>query len=327
LTGLALGGGYGLLGGAYGLAADNIVDARVVLADGRLVSASEDPDLLWGLRGGGGNLGVVTSLRYRLHRPGTLLGGLILFGMSEAAAVLRGYQEVLADAPDGLTVMAGFFCGADGEPVLFLLPAWVGEPAEGRRHIARLRALGTPAFEQVAPLRFLELLSLFDQQVVDGRHNDMETRWLPALTGETIGELVEAVSGITSPYSAVFLHHFHGAAARVPVADTPFALRRDHLLVEIVAAWPADAPPAQAVRHRAWGAGLSARLAPHSLPGGYPNLLRAGDYERAVLAYGPNAARLLATKRRLDPDGVFDAVPTLIPPSVTADPAVGPPVS
>ena len=315
MAGFTLGGGYGPLCGKHGLGVDNLLGAEVVLADGRTLTAdrTREPDLFWALRGGGGGFGVVTSGRYRLHRLRSVNAGLILFGLEDAPAVLRGYQRLIAAAPDELTVMSGFLSGPDGRPMLFLFPAWSGEPAEGEREIARLEKLGTPVMTQIASMPYQDALGMFDAQVVNGRHHLLRTRWLAELTDQSAAILIEAASAATSPASVIALHHFHGAAARVPVSQTAFALRRDHLLVEILAAWqPAES--ADRARHRAWADDLSQALAPFALPGGYPNLLAPDEYQRAEAAYGTNAERLRELKRRYDPNDVFaSATGALLP--------------
>lgn len=312
LTGLTLAGGYGLLAGTHGLALDNLVAARVVLADGTAVTADTDrnPDLFWALRGGGGNFGVVTDARYRIHPIRTLVAGLLLFPLEQATRVLTGYRELIAHAPDELTVMAGFFCGADGTPMLFLLPAWSGRPTAALPYTTRLAGLGRPVMSNVAERSYQDTLGLFDDSVVNGRGNELRTCWLTELTPEAIDGIVRAAQRITSPFSGLFLHHCHGAATRVPVADTAFALRTDHLLVEIVAAWPPCVGDDGAV-HRRWARSLADELAGAALPGGYANLLGPDETDRVVRGYGANADRLLGLKRRFDPDHVFSAVPTL----------------
>jgi FAD/FMN-containing dehydrogenase len=313
MAGFTLGGGYGLLLGRYGLACDNLTVARVVLADGSEVraDAQENPDLLWALRGGGGNFGVATRLRYRVHPGASVVAGLLLFPLSRASEVLRGYRELVAEAPDELTVMAGFATGPEGVPVLFLLPVWSGEPDRAQPAAALLAKLGAPAGGAFAATAYRDVLGLFDPMIADGRHVEMRTRWLPELTADAASALVSAAYRMTSPQSGIFLHHFHGAAARTPVADTAFALRRDHLLVEIAASWVPGGDAAADAAHRRWADETSADLAAFALPGGYPNLLGADEGRRALVGYGPNRARLLALKRRFDPDGVFDAVPAL----------------
>lgn len=312
VVGLTLGGGYGLLNGRHGLALDNLVEARVVLADGTRATASagENPDLHWALRGGGGNFGVVTSAKYRVHPVGPLVAGLLMFPLDQAVDVLRGYREVLAEAPDELTVMSGFFCGPDGNPMLFLLPSFCGDPTSGRRHAAWLQGLGAPVAGGLGELAYRDVIALSDGAVVDGRHSEVHTRWLPELTGESAEKLVAAAARITSPFSAMFLHHFHGAAARVPAADTAFALRRDHLLLEIVSTWAGPAPD-DGAPHRDWARSVSDDMAGTALSGGYVNLLGPDEPDRVSLGYGPNLARLTALKRRFDPDRVFSAVPEL----------------
>jgi FAD/FMN-containing dehydrogenase len=307
MTGLTLGGGYGPLNGRFGLALDSLLGAEVVLADGRLVTvdASHEPELYWALRGGGGNFGVVTSLRVRLHPVPRLLAGLIMYPWPEAAAVLNRLRSVLAAAPDELTVQSGVLSGPDGSPALFLSPAWSGDPAQGAAAIEPLRRLGTPLIEQVAPMSYADMLGLFDAHVVTGRHYALRTRSVPDFTPDVVAALVEAGSTRTSPLSGVVIHHFHGAATRVPVASTAFGLRRDHFMVEIIAAWE----PGDGTRHRAWAESVSAALAPGAIPGGYANLLGPDDHEQVSSAYGRNSARLLAAKTRYDPDRVFSAIP------------------
>ncbi|WP_405090452.1 FAD-binding oxidoreductase [Micromonospora sp. NBC_01392] len=322
MAGLTMAGGYGPLCGRYGLALDNLLGAEVVLADGRLVTAdpAHEPELYWALRGGGGNFGVATALRYRTHPLATVLAGMLLFPLDQATAVLRGYADVVRDAPDEVTVMAGFLPGPAGEPVVFLAPFVGGDdPAAGRAAVDRLRALGTPLVDQVGPLAYEDALRLFDGGMADGNHYLLRTRWLAGVDEPVVAALTAAAGAVSSPFSAIALHHFHGAAARVPVGGTAFGLRADHLLVEIIAVWTPGGDPAP---HRAWAERTAAALAPHALPGGYPNLLAPEETDRVRLAYGPNWDRLRRARRRYDPHEVFSAVPTL-PPADRPGPRVG----
>ena len=307
MTGLTLGGGYGPLNGRFGLASDNMLCAEVVLADGRIViaDATHEPELFWALRGGGGNFGAVTSMLVRLHPVDQLFGGLIVFPWSQAAAVWRGLREVLATAPDELTVQSGLMPGLDGQPTFFLAPAWSGDLAVGERVVDALTKLGKPLATQASPMTCAEMLGQWDAHVVGGLHWAVRTRTLPGFAPEIIDALVEAGRTRTSPHSLLPVHHCHGASTRIPSDETAFANRREHFMVEIVAGWQ----PGDGAAHRDWADAVSATLAPHALPGGYPNLLGPDDHEQIANAYGDNAIRLLAAKTHYDPDGVFTAIP------------------
>ncbi len=306
ITGLTLGGGYGPLAGVVGLAADNLLGADLVLADGRAVhtDATHEPELFWALRGGGGNFGVVTALRIRLHPLATVLTGAIAFPWDQAAAVLTGLAEVLRTAPDGLTAQTGILTAPDGSPAVFVLPAWTGHPEGGAAVIDTITALGTPLMAQVAPVSYAAMIAGNDALMQDGLYYRIRSRNLDGLTPTSIAALISAGANRTSPASMISIHHFHGAAARIPITDTAFGLRRDHLMVEIIAAWP---PTDDDTAHRAWADDLDAALAPDALPGGYPNLIGPDATDQAARAYGPNTARLLAAKTHFDPDGVFTA--------------------
>ncbi|WP_258726282.1 FAD-binding oxidoreductase [Cellulomonas sp. NS3] len=312
MAGMTMAGGYGGLVGRFGLALDNLLSADVVLPDGTQVTAApdEDAELLWALRGGGGNFGVVTAARYRLHPLGPVLGGMLLFPGHEAVDVLRGYRDVVAAAPDELTVMAGLLTGPTGEPAAFVAPTWSGDLAAGEAAVAPLTRLGTPVGGGVGPMPYPELIRMFEAGSPPGRSYALGTRWLPELTDDAVRTLVDAAASSPSPSSLLALHHFHGAGARVAPDATAFALRRDHLLAEVIAAWapPGTDPEGAAAEQQAWVDEVSAALAPGALPGGYPNILGPDDADRTRLGFGANADRLLAAKRRYDPDGVLSAI-------------------
>jgi FAD/FMN-containing dehydrogenase len=310
MIGMTMAGGYGGLIGRFGLALDNLVSAGVVLADGSTVSAGPDgdPELLWALRGGGGNFGVVTSARFRLHALGPVLGGMVMYPFDQAGQVLRGYREIIAEAPDELTVMAGFLTGPGGEHAVFVAPTWSGALAAGWAAVDPLTRLGTPLMTGLAPMPYPELLRMFEAGSAAGNRYALGTRWLPDLTGDAITALAEAAVTRTSAMSLLALHQFHGGAARVAPDATAFAQREDHLLAEVIGAW---APGDPASPHLEWIERTTTALEPGAIRGGYPNILGPEDTERTRLGFAGNLARLTAAKHRYDPDGVFSAIASL----------------
>lgn len=310
MVGLSLGGGYGPLSGRFGLAVDNVVAVEIVTADGgiRTVSADQDPDLFWALRGGGGNFGVVTAMRVALHAVPSILGGMLLFAWERAQEVFERLGEPLLDAPDELTVQAGVITGPAGAPVVFASPTWCGDPLAGERIVPELtRALGEPILARFGPATIPESLARANAMFPDGRHVEIRPRTAPELTPGVRGPLLSAGAAMTSPLSAISMHSLHGAAARVPADATAFSRRAPHVLLENIAIWEPEDPAAE--RHAAWARDLSAALADHTFAGGYPNLLSPDETEQIAHAYEPHTQRLLAVKHTYDPDNVFTATP------------------
>jgi FAD/FMN-containing dehydrogenase len=308
MAGFALAGGYGPLTTRYGLAIDNLLGIEIVLPDGSIVLADEssNDDLFWALRGGGGNFGVVTSMRFRLHPVTELLAGIILFPWSEASSALKNYNDILASAPDELSLLCGCVPGPDGTPLLFVGPVWSGDIQHGEEAIKAVEAIGTPVHTQVGPMSYSAILGMYDAQVVKGNHYAVETRWLPELGPDAISALISAGSKRTSALSFMALHHFHGAGLNVAPDATAFNLRERHFMVEIVAAW-VPGTDEESAAHRKWVSDASALLAPHALPGQYPNFLLQDSHKEARFAYGNNSDRLCRIKRKYDPQNIFSS--------------------
>jgi hypothetical protein len=151
--------------------------------------------------------------------------------------------------------------------------------------------------------------NMFAPFIVDGQRVFMETCWLPALERDSVGAFTQAMAAAVSPGCAILTHAFRGAASRVLADATAFGLRRDHVLIEILASFPAGSDSAEEQRHWQWAQTALRGFAAAALPGGYPNLLPATDPRRAAQSYGENAERLMRVKRHYDPDGVFSAIP------------------
>jgi hypothetical protein len=306
MSGFTLGGGYGPLTGAYGLGADNLLSAQVVTADGQLLTANaeEHADLFWGLRGGGGNFGVVVSLQYRLYPLTTVLSGALLYPLDQARTVLHRFNEFIATAPDELTITSGFIQTPDGDPVLLLSPTYCGSLETGEQAIAPLRTFGTLLVDRVRPIPYNTLIHELDAHTPKGRHYYNQTQSFRGFQPETIEVLLEQGLPFSSPFPLIEFPHFHGAASRVGVSETAFALRQDHLLLLAIAAWEPQSKDDEQ-RHTQWAQNLSQALAPYAFKGGYINSLDEKEPERVPLAFGSNYERLLDLKEKYDPDDVF----------------------
>ncbi|MCA1474226.1 FAD-binding oxidoreductase [Bradyrhizobium sp. NBAIM08] len=310
MTGLATVGGYGPLLAKHGLALDNLIGADLVLADGQCVSVDKEQhdDLFWALRGGGGNFGVVTSLKLRLHPVRQVLAGMIMFAGAEAETVLRRYAEVMQSASNDLAVVAGIISLPNGVPALFLAPAWTGQLSAGEIAMEVLKRCGTPIHVQLDWMSYQDLVRGFDARVVDHRHYAVETRWIAKLDVDAISILLAGAARRTSPFSTIILQHFRGLPTQLPPDSTAFGMRREHVMVELIAAWD-PSPDNLGTVHRHWAHELSRALAPVSLPGGYPNALGPDADDQVARAYGEHLPRLQAVKRRYDASGVFAATP------------------
>jgi FAD/FMN-containing dehydrogenase len=308
IAGLTLGGGYGPLIGRFGLAIDNMLAAEVVLADGRILVADSESnaDLFWALRGGGGNFGVVTAMRHRVHELPSVHSGMLVYPFSEARAVLERCSALMASSPDELTVQHMLIADPSGGVVVLIVPTWSGPPEEGEARLQPFARLGTLLAGGVERQSYAALLGMFDSYIANGLHAVMDSCWLPALERDAIDAFIGAMQDTVSPGCAIVTHEFRGAASRVAEAATAFGLRRDHLLVEILARFPDRSDPGDWPRHRRWVRATRARFA-SALPGGYPNFLASDDLARARQSYGGNAARLMEIKHRYDPDNIFSS--------------------
>jgi FAD/FMN-containing dehydrogenase len=312
MAGLTLAGGYGPLIGRFGLALDNLVAAEVVLADGRVVNASEDEEseLFWALRGGGGNFGVVTAMHLRVHDLPSIRTGVLVYPFSEARTVVARCAELSASASDALTVQVVLACGPDGTPMVLIVPTWCGSPEQGEARLAPFLDLGTLLAGKLESMPYGRSLTLFDAFITQGQRTFMETCSVPALDDRSIDAMVESMKAAVSPGCAIITHEFRGAASRIPADATAFGHRGDHVVLELLASHVDRSEPLEAERHRRWAREALQSFDATALPGAYPTFLVAADRDRVRRSYGPNASRLLQVKRRYDPDNVFrSAIP------------------
>jgi FAD/FMN-containing dehydrogenase len=304
IAGLTLGGGLGWLMGRCGYTVDNLLSAELVLHDGHTVtaSASEHPDLFWALRGGGGNFGVVTSFEYALHRVGPVWAGFVAHPLDRLVPMLRFYRELAAAAPDELTVHAAVMTLPTGDTVAAMLPFWSGDPSEGERRMAAVRAFGPPVVDLVQQMPYVAAQSLLDAAVPCGRHNYWKSSFLQRFDGEAIAAVEAHVRRITSPYSLCLIEHVHGAPTRKLPDATAFGIRDEHFHFVAIASWnPGDTPD----RHVQWARAFWTDMRAWSAERVYMNILGHDEGDRITEAYGPNHSRLAQVKAKFDPLNVF----------------------
>jgi FAD/FMN-containing dehydrogenase len=313
IAGLTLGGGVGWLVRKYGLTCDNLLACEVVSADGEVViaDAERNADLFWGLRGGGGNFGIVTSFLFRAHPVSTVLGGVILYPRDQAAALLRHYRTFIASAPEELTAYAGLLSTPEGTPAAGVIVCYCGDVAEGQRVLQPLRAFGQPMVDAVQPMPFPAMQKLLDDAFPDGTFNYWKSTFLEELSDAAIGVLVEHANRASSPLSAVVLEFYGGAATRIGQGETAFAQRRAEYNAGIMAQWT---DPAESDRHTAWARETWDALQPFS-SGAYLGNFASDEAPQAVRqAFAGNLARLAELKQRYDPTNFFSLNQNVTPP-------------
>jgi hypothetical protein len=303
VAGLTLGGGFGYLTGKCGLACDNVVSFTLVTAEGNVVNASaaEHPDLFWGLRGGGGNFGVVTMFEFQLYPAQPVLGGILIHSMSKAREVLQFYRQFFEGAPDELTIYISLITTPEGQPQIIVLPCYLGDLRQGERILEPLRKFGPPAADLIRPMTLLEMVTKHDPGMPPGLNYFDKGCTLPQLTDAAIELTIAAALSKTSALSAVTIQPMNGAAARVPVEATAYPVRSMHYMPVILGAWK-DGP---AEPHMKWVQNTYNAYKPYSVPETYANLISAEQQYSGSTLYGSNYARLQAIKLRYDPDNLF----------------------
>ncbi|HZO20326.1 MAG TPA: FAD-binding oxidoreductase [Gemmatimonadaceae bacterium] len=315
VAGLTLGGGIGWIMGKYGLAVDNLLAVEIVLADGRVVTASEQshPDLFWAVRGGGGNFGVVTSFQFRLHPVGpTIAGGLAAHPVANAREVLRFFRERTRTAPDELTMFAGLVHAPDGSnvPLSAILACHCGSLEEGLAAIQPIKDFGPPVMDAMGPIEYSQMNSMLDAGYPRGARNYWKSSFLDELTDDAIETMARCYETCPSPMAQLLLEHVHGAVSRVPADATAFPHRRDGYNFLVLTQWMDPADDARCIQ---WTRDTYAAMKPFTTDGRYMNYLDADDATGSAAAYGVNYGRLQQLKRKYDPENVFHLNPNIRP--------------
>jgi FAD/FMN-containing dehydrogenase len=313
IAGLTLGGGIGYLSRGYGLSIDNLLSADVVTADGRVLvaSATENPDLFWALRGGGGNFGVVTSLEYQLHPVDQVYVGLFFYELEHAATLFRFYREFIQTAPEAYGAFPAFqiapplpFIPEDrhGDTFCAAIVHWAGPLDEGENAMKPFRDLAAVVAEMVGPMPYPALNAAFDAIFPKGIRSYWKGSFVRELTDAAIDAHVEHGSKVPELSATMHLYPINGACHRVGPDETAFAYRDATYATVIVCAWQDPANDAERIQ---WVRDYYAATAPHSEAGGYVNFMADDDQSRVQDNYGGNYARLQEVKRTYDPGNLF----------------------
>jgi len=304
IAGLTLGGGIGWLNGKYGLACDNLLSADVITADGRFLTASvtENDDLFWGLRGGSGNFGVVTSFEYQLHPVGPVLGGMVLHPLDKAKEVFRFFHEFSAGCPDELSTVAAVLTAPDGSPAVAIAVCYCGSLDEGEKALSPLRSFGSPVADLIRPMPHLAIQSMLDDSFPPEHQLYWKSSFIRDLNDEAAQIIVDFMARKPAPLTLCYLQQIHGVASRVSPAETAFSHRGDHYDFAIISTWP---DPAANEKNIAWTREFFEALQPHLEEGVYVNNLGEEGEDRVRAAYGPNYERLVALKNKYDPTNFF----------------------
>lgn len=311
--GLTLGGGIGYLTRKYGLTIDNLLEADVVLADGRFVTASrgENPDLFWALRGGGGNFGVVTSFLFRLHPVDTVFAGPTLWPMEQAPEVLRRFTAFVKEAPEEV---GGFFAFLTVPPVpVFpqelhhrkmcgVVWCYCGPVETGEQALRPMRGFGKPSFEHVGEVPFPTLQSFFDPLYPPGLQWYWKADYFKDLGEATVNLNVQHAAELPTPLSTSHLYLINGAVHHVKRQETAFEAR-DSLFAQVIVG--VDPDPRNNQKITDWARAYWDGLHPHSAGSAYVNFLMDEGQDRVRASYGDNYRRLASIKAKYDPKNFF----------------------
>ncbi len=314
IAGLTLGGGFGWLSRKFGLTIDNLIEAEVVTADARVVRASEseNPDLFWGIRGGGGNFGIVSSFKYRLHPVGPeVLSGLIVHPFAEAEKLLKFYREFTQKVPDDVTIWVVM---RKAPPLPFLPEEWhgkevlvfavvcAGDPDTCGEAIKPLREFGNPIADVIGMNPFASFQQAFDPLLTPGMRNYWKSHDFNNLPDAFINEIIKSVNKLPSGHCEIFLGQMGGATSRIAPEATAYRDRDVKFIMNVHGRWETAGEDQACV---AWARDIFNAATPYSTGGVYVNFMTAEESDRVKSAYGSGYDRLLELKRKYDPANLF----------------------
>ncbi len=304
VAGLTLGGGVGWLVRKHGLSCDNLIEADIVTSDGTLLktNANEHQELFWGIRGGGGNFGIVTSMKFRLHKVNTVLGGMIIHPMDKAKEALQFFREFVKTAPEELTLYMGLLTSPDGIPVVAFIGCYTGDLEQGEAVLKPLREFGSPVADLFGPIAYTQMQTLLNAAAPHGNRYYWKSNFLEALSDEAIDVIVSYAASVPSPFSAILLEYYGGASNQEPEGGAAYPHRLSLFDLVIMSNWT---DKQEDEKNISWARNFWEAIQPYSSNRVYVNVLGVEGEERVKEAYGKNYTRLVALKSKYDPNNLF----------------------
>jgi FAD/FMN-containing dehydrogenase len=314
ISGLTLGGGFGWLTRKYGMTIDNLISAEMVTAQGNhiRVSANENTDLFWAIRGGGGNFGVVTRFDFKLHPVGPeIIAGLLVFPFDQARQVLKKYREFVQSAPEEITVWVVLRKApplpflpetVHGKEVVVLAVCYAGDSAKGQKLIEPLRSFGDAHGEHIGAQPFVQWQQAFDPLLTPGARNYWKSHNFKELSDGALDPIIRFAGSLPTPQCEIFLAHIAGASNRIPADAAAWGHRDTRFVLNVHGRWDS---PVDDKRCIAWSRDFFKASAPYASAGAYVNFMTEDEADRVTAAYGSNYARLVQIKQKHDPDNVF----------------------
>ena len=307
IAGLTLGGGIGWLSGKHGLSCDNLISADVVTADGRflIASATENTDLFWAIRGGGGNFGIVTSFEYQLHPVGPMvLAGMVVYPFAIAKEFMRFYNDFSSNVPDEMNTVVAFGTSPEGTKECVLAVCYQGSIEEGERVLRPVREFGPPLADDIRPMAYTEVQNMFAAENLSGRQNYVKSHFIGQISGDAIDTMVDNFEKVTSPLSGMIIQQLGNATNRVESGETAFGHRDARYDWGPMATW---LDPGESEIHIRWSREFSQSMLPFT-SGFYVNQVGTEADEGADMikaAFGDNFQRLATLKQKYDPTNLF----------------------
>ena len=304
VAGLTLGGGVGWLVRKCGLSCDNLIEAEIITADGNIVKASlqENPDLLWGIRGGGGNFGIVSSITLRLYEVSTVIGGMIIHTRDKSKEAIQFYREFMKTAPEELTLYTALLTSPEGIPIVAFIGCYCGDIEKGEAVMKPLHEFGTPVADLIQPIPYLQMQSMLDAGFPKGNRYYWKSGFLKELSDDVIDVIVSHMESNPSPGSATILEMYGGVASHEPEGGSAYPHRQSEFDLVIISNWPDKQEDDKNIN---WTRNIWEALQPYLSHKAYVNALGVEGADRVKEAYGDNYQKLAELKRKYDPDNFF----------------------